>query len=389
MEDKKIEKRQSAYAVEEVMTKSADKNNNGSHNNLALFLEADRYKKRWQDSLDRRFLNIFLITLAFNMILVIYLSHLPYQMSTNAVRKVQEHYANFIFDKKAESVQNNAAETQGLAARQKANKGAGEGGSKNESSARNASGRGGVINYSGSPGSTTSSAEERMSAHTRSTNEIAQEVSNKGILALLTGNGTAAQGNGVVDILGESGGGEGKNLDKVLTEINGLKSSGAPGGGTGSGGGSARGSRVTGSGSGGGSGIGDLVDGLTQVQTTDFGKKTEKMVVSQSKVEAEAGKSAGRNAEAVLAVINSHRSAIEYCYQRALRQNPNLKGKVSLRFVIRADGSVGDVTVLSSTLGDPAVESCIVAKIRSWRDFGPIDAAKGDAIFRQDYIFGY
>ena len=89
------------------------------------------------------------------------------------------------------------------------------------------------------------------------------------------------------------------------------------------------------------------------------------MVVSESKVEAEAGKSAGRDPESVMAVVNSHRAAIEYCYQRALRKNPNLKGKISLKFIITPTGSIKDVIILSNTLNDPSVEKCIIAKIKS------------------------
>jgi hypothetical protein len=203
----------------------------------------------------------------------------------------------------------------------------------------------------------------------------------------LTGSGSAAKGEAIQDVLGAASMGSGTgNLDDVLSGISGIKTSGAPGGSNGGAdGGGTRGGRTAGS----GTGIGDMIDGLTSARSTNFGKKTNKIVVSESKVEAEAGKSAGRDPESVMAVVNSHRAAIEYCYQRALRKNPNLKGKISLKFIITPSGSIKDVIILSSTLHDPSVEKCIIAKIKSWRDFGPIEASKGDAVFRQDYIFGY
>ena len=173
-------------------------------------------------------------------------------------------------------------------------------------------------------------------------------------------------------------------MDEVLSGLSGIKTQGTPGG-SGNGEGGARGGRTSGS----GTGIGDMIDGLTNAKSQNFGKKTDKMVVSESKVEIEGGKSGGRDPESVMSVVNSHRAAIEYCYQRALRKNPNLKGKISVRFTISPAGQVKNVEIISNTLSDSGVEKCIIQKIKSWKDFGPADPTKGDAVFRQDYIFGY
>jgi len=344
---------------------------------LDALIDVSRYKKSWKDNFDRRFFAIFLASLFFNVILVLYLSHLPFELSAEYVRKIQEHYAQFIYKKAPEPVK--VAET-------KPSDLVGNEGKAKAEEKKTPSGAGGAGKEGAGAGkSGMEAAQARRQAHTRSAQEIQQEVSSKGILGLLTGTGSAAQGEQVADILGDTGGAGSENLDEVLSGISGIKSSGEAGGGKGAGARGTRGSRVTG----GGGGIGDMVAALTTARTKEFAKKKQELVVSQSKVKAEAGKSAGRDPAAVLAVINSHRAAIEYCYQRGLRRNPNLKGKISIRFIISPDGRVKDVKILSSTLNDPSVERCIVAKIRSWRDFGPIDPAKGDAIFRQDYIFGY
>ncbi len=61
-------------------------------------------------------------------------------------------------------------------------------------------------------------------------------------------------------------------------------------------------------------------------------------------------------------VIKRNLSQIRYCYQRELTKNPNLGGKVSVKFVIANDGSVSSATTKSSTLASPAAESCINAR---------------------------
>lgn len=59
------------------------------------------------------------------------------------------------------------------------------------------------------------------------------------------------------------------------------------------------------------------------------------------------------------AVVRRHLSNIRYCYQRELQRDPELIGKVTVKFVIAGDGSVSNASTKSSTLGNPAVESCI------------------------------
>ncbi|MGH7455435.1 MAG: TonB family protein, partial [bacterium] len=106
--------------------------------------------------------------------------------------------------------------------------------------------------------------------------------------------------------------------------------------------------------------------------------------------ESEDGKATGsRDREAVAAVVAKHTSAIQFCYQRELKRSPNLKGKVVVRFVITPQGAIESVTILSSTLSNGTVESCIAERIKRWDDFGAIDPAKGNTTFRQVYTFGY
>lgn len=339
---------------------------------VEFIINPANYKKRLSDAVDRRFASIFLVSLFFNSIFAFWLSQIPYEATFDEFKDYQEHYANFIYEKAPEPEpppQAKAApeeqEDKKQPEEEKVEEEVGEL-AQGEEIAEEA------------PVETTS--RERREANTRSTEEITQQASSMGLLALLSSSSENAKGEGVVDLLGDVESNGSNNLDDVISKIDGIKSSGSVSTNKNR---SARGSRATD----GGGGID--VAALTKAKGSKFGKKSGDLVYSNSGVEAEQGKTAGRSPEDVMKVVNSHASAIEYCYQRALRKNPSLKGKVSIRFVIRANGSVGDIKVLASTLGDPSVERCIKTKIKSWRDFGAIDPANGDAVFRQDYIFGY
>ncbi len=59
------------------------------------------------------------------------------------------------------------------------------------------------------------------------------------------------------------------------------------------------------------------------------------------------------------AVVKRHMSQIRYCYQRELTRNPAVAGKVTVKFVVAADGTVSSAVTKSSTMSNAAVESCI------------------------------
>ena len=53
---------------------------------------------------------------------------------------------------------------------------------------------------------------------------------------------------------------------------------------------------------------------------------------------------------------------IRYCYHRELTNNPQIAGKLVIKFVIAKDGSVSNSNVKTTTLDSPAVETCVAAR---------------------------
>lgn len=70
---------------------------------------------------------------------------------------------------------------------------------------------------------------------------------------------------------------------------------------------------------------------------------------------------------AVRQVIAQHQNEVIECYSMGLRENPNLRGDVRVRFLVGPRGTVEDGEVYHSTLGHQGVEDCIATALRSWR----------------------
>jgi outer membrane biosynthesis protein TonB len=82
-------------------------------------------------------------------------------------------------------------------------------------------------------------------------------------------------------------------------------------------------------------------------------------------------------------VIKRHMNQIKYCYQKQLTKNPNLAGKVTVKFVISRDGSVSKASTKKSTMGNSAVESCINRRFHRFKFPEP----KGGGIVIVSYPF--
>jgi TonB family protein len=79
------------------------------------------------------------------------------------------------------------------------------------------------------------------------------------------------------------------------------------------------------------------------------------------------GKKASRSQEEIELVFDRNKAAIYALYNRALRDNPALLGKVVVELTIAPWGEVTDCRIVSSELRDPELERKLVARIRMFR----------------------
>lgn len=72
----------------------------------------------------------------------------------------------------------------------------------------------------------------------------------------------------------------------------------------------------------------------------------------------------------VVRALRLRQSAIQRCYERELRNNPTLNGRVVARFTIQETGTVSGASATENTTGSPAVASCVINVVRGLR-FNP------------------
>lgn len=64
--------------------------------------------------------------------------------------------------------------------------------------------------------------------------------------------------------------------------------------------------------------------------------------------------------EVIQRIVRQNYGRFRLCYENGLRNNPNLQGRVSVRFVIGRDGAVSNVSNGGSDMPDAAVVQCVV-----------------------------
>ena len=89
---------------------------------------------------------------------------------------------------------------------------------------------------------------------------------------------------------------------------------------------------------------------------------------------------ASRSREEIELVFDKNKGAIFALYNRALRSDPTLEGKLVLRLTIAPTGEVTFCEIVSSELGDPDLERKLVLRVKQFRfeprDVEPITTTK-------------
>jgi protein TonB len=125
-----------------------------------------------------------------------------------------------------------------------------------------------------------------------------------------------------------------------------------------------------------GAGSGPLGDiNTTQVTSSVIKKQAE------SSVKRAAGSTkAARSEEEIARIFDRNKGAIHALYTRALRDKPDLKGKLVLEMTISPEGEIVRCDVISSELDDPELERKLVARVKLFRfearDVGTITVTK-------------
>lgn len=91
-----------------------------------------------------------------------------------------------------------------------------------------------------------------------------------------------------------------------------------------------------------------------------------------------------RSEQSIRDVIMSYMGRVTYTYNKFLKQNPDLKGKVVVEMTIAASGKVTKCRIVSSTINNPEFEQALLEVIRSFR-FRPIP--EGEITVQNPFLF--
>jgi len=97
------------------------------------------------------------------------------------------------------------------------------------------------------------------------------------------------------------------------------------------------------------------------------------------------GRHAMRGEEEIERVFQKNKGAIFSLYNRALRKDPTLQGKVVLELTIAPNGRVLKVRIVSSELNDPALERKLVSRIKLFR-FAAKDVSQVTVNYPIDFL---
>lgn len=195
----------------------------------------------------------------------------------------------------------------------------------------------------------------------RSKEEVREAVRSKGILAVFASKRSG--GGALADVL--SGSGVAAGLDQALSDVGGVVVA-------------TRGMDVTtGRGAGGAqsAGIGDLSGAAGEGRNLGLGDKAKKQISAEVKT-ASFTSQGSLSADSIRAVVERNIRGVKACYEKALTQQPDLQGKVVVKFTIGPEGKITEFSIEESTMGNKEVEGCILSRLRRWEfpkpDQGPV-----------------
>jgi len=133
----------------------------------------------------------------------------------------------------------------------------------------------------------------------------------------------------------------------------------------------------------------------SQLTQSTAGSKLESRTTTavKSNIETAPARSASRTASTKLtrpqheieSVFQKNKGAIYSLYNRALRKDPALQGKVVIELTIAGNGSVTESRIISSELNNPSLERKLLARVKLFK-FKPSNAAVVTVKYPIDFL---
>jgi TonB family protein len=194
-------------------------------------------------------------------------------------------------------------------------------------------------------------------------------VGSQGLLGLIGGSGESAHTSSVVDFL------VGEGLVQEMDQLMGRQTF-AQNKGIGRNGGRGKG---PGSGPGGGNdiddlvnfgasgGIDDLISDVSGIGTVEMKKQGQVNIQTPGNVRGSQTAKGYRTVSSVMTVINNQYGRMMYTYNKYLKSDPELRGKVSVDITIESDGKVSNVQTVESSIANQDFVNELVRILRGLR----------------------
>lgn len=331
----------------------------------------------WVKSIDWPFVAIIMVSFIFQFGFVIWLENRDWPV-VEGWRGVPDRFARLLVDERPteEEIQQLRSEIEGdEVTSEEGEEGEGqEEGQEEEQQQSNNKNRGRGLSSEERAARAEAMAREAAERRAR----LRQEMS-RVAMAKIIGSMGGADGQGEVsDVL--RGGDVGGDMDEVMSQVRGV---GVARGGEG---GVLR--KVSG---GSGDGTGDVADigslrakgGNKAVESDDMGSERQVRGKVGRGAPSTTGGTGQLSGAEVRRTVGRALGGIKRCYERALRRNPTLEGRVTVQFTVGGGGRVVNATAANNTL-TPEVGTCIVGRIRALRFPSP---EGGNVTFSYPFVF--
>src|SRR5688572_6753406 len=282
-------------------------------------------------NIDAQFTGIFVAVAVLQISIVTYARSLPY-IEPTSIDEIDQSYQRLIMPDRAPEPPKDAIAEEGAGEKEK---------EKGEEPKKEKGGK---------KGANKGKVDEEAANRARK-EAIRKAVAGKGLLKVLGAKGTGRDAGALADVF--SDGGVTGELGDAFSGIQGvdIASSGGESG-------------TRGGGSGEGVGIGAL--GTEGGGSFETGTKSEYAV--KGSVKEQTPDVDGELSQAEIAkVMRRQLNALRDCYERALKRNRKLAGKLIIRFEILESGRTSNIEFEDSSLNSPEVRQCIESRAKYWR----------------------
>jgi len=136
-------------------------------------------------------------------------------------------------------------------------------------------------------------------------------------------------------------------------------------------------------GTGGTGGIDNILDEMvTDIPQVTLKKKAKVDLIRPQKVSGSSDSEAmgQRTDQSIMDVVLSRKGQMQYIFEKYLKRNPNLRGKISIQFTIASNGFVKSAKVIDATINHPQFQRELLALIKRLQ-FPPIPSGELTTIF--------